>query len=190
MINMNFEERLQLLDLKNKVIVSSEKLILEEKIEDGKANLVCDLTNYSIAFLNADKNIVGYFKNHKCADAIIFQKIDNNDWKLIIIEFKKTLSIKNLAKSIEQFKGAVHNALALAGILGIEEFKCIEVYSAYRNEKISSDKSENVVIQKDVNIRKLIKQWEQQQVNFDFINSNVYYGRIELDDLGVGCIRI
>ena len=190
MIKMDFEERLQLLDLKNKVVVSSDQLILEEKKEDGRANLVCDLTNYSIAFLNADKNIVGYFKNQKCADAIIFQRINESDWKLIIIEFKRTLSIKNLTKSIDQFKGAIHNAIALAGILGIEEFKCIEVYSAYRNEKISSDKSENVVIQKDVSIRKLIKQWEKQQVKFDFINSSAYYGRIELDDLGEGCIRI
>lgn len=190
MINMDFEERLRLFDLNNKVIISSEQLTLEEKIEDGKANLVCDLTNYSIAFLNADKNIVGYFKNQKCADAIIFQKVNDTDWKLIIIEFKKTISIKNLTKSIDQFKGAIHNALALAGILGIEEFKCIEVYSAYRHEKISSDKSENVVTQKNINIRKLIKQWEEQKVNFDFINSSIYYGRIELDDLGAGKILI
>ena len=113
MININFEERLQLFDLNNKVKISSEQLILEEKIEEGKANLVCNLTNYSIAFLNADKNIVGYFKNQKCADAIIFQKINENDWKLIIIEFKRTLSIKSLTKSIDQFKGAIHNSLAL-----------------------------------------------------------------------------
>jgi hypothetical protein len=190
MISLNFEERLQLFDLNNKVKVSSEQLILEERTEDGRASLVCELTNYSIAFLNADKSIVGYFKNQKCADAIIFQKIDKNNWKLIIIEFKKTLSIKSLGKSIEQFKGAIHNSLSLAGILGIKEFKCIEVYSAYRREKISSDKNENTVIQKDISIRKLIKQWENKQVVFDFINSSVYYGRIELDDLGEGSIQI
>lgn len=187
---MNFEERLQLLDLKNKVIVSSKQLIFEEKIEEGRAKLVCNLTKHSIAFLNADKNVVGYFTNQKCADAIIFQKINQNDWKLIIIEFKRTLSIKSLIKTIEQFKGAIFNSFAFGGILGIKEFKCIEVYSAYRNEKLSADKSENVVLQKNVENRKLIRQWELHQVDLDFVNSSVYYGRIQLDDLGEGSIQI
>lgn len=190
MINIDFENRLKLFDLNNKVEVSSEKLIIEEKIEDGKANLTCDLTNYSISFRNADKNIVGYFKNQKCADSIIFQRINENDWKLIVIEFKRTLSIKNLTKSIEQFIGAIHNSLALAGVLGIKEFKCVEVYSAYRNEKISPDKIEDIVTLKDIRIKRLIKQWQEQKVKFDFIDSDVYYGRIELDDLGNGKIVI
>lgn len=62
MINMDFEERLQLLDLKNKVIVSSEKLILEEKIEDGKANLVCDIGSV-IKALFAEELKDNFFEN-------------------------------------------------------------------------------------------------------------------------------
>lgn len=190
MINLSFDDRLELLNSSNKVIISSDEMVLTEKSKEGKAKLKCKLSNYSIAFPDADENICGYLKDRKCADVIIFQKNNKKLWDLKIIEFKKTIKINTLEKSFQQFKGAISNALALAGVLGIQSFENIEFYSAFRKERISNIKNEDSVILKNVENMKLIKQWEDGIVKFDFLNSNAAYGKIYLDDNGDGEILL
>ncbi|WP_099191964.1 hypothetical protein [Tepidibacter mesophilus] len=186
MINLNFDDRLNLLNLSNKVVVSSDEFIIEEKEKSGKSKLKCKVSDYTVAFLNADKYIFEYLKDRKCADAIILQRNDKGLWKVKIIEFKKTINIRTLSKSLKQFKGAVSNVLAISGLLGIESFENIEFYSAFREEKISNIKNENSVILKNVENMRLIKQWEDGIVKFDFLNSNAVYGKIYLNDNGDG----
>lgn len=189
MINLDFEERLKLLDLNNKVLCSSDQVTLEEIINDGKAKLLCNLKEYSIVFIKADDNILPYFKDKKCADVIIFQKGNNELWKLIIIEFKKTMSIKNLIKSMQQFKGAINFAIALAGLLDVK-FDEIEIYSAFREDKISKLSNENLNILKTSGNRILLEQWESEIVKFDFVDKNITYGKITLNSEGEGTALI
>lgn len=185
MISLSFDDRINLLDLEKKVTISEDRVVLKETNYSGLANLDCVLNGYSIVFHNSDKNVLGYLKDEKCADAIIFQKRQNK-WYLNIVEFKKTINVNSLRHSMQQFKGAVINSLAAAGILDIHEFDDICFYSAYREDKISEQRNENPVLFKYPDNIRLVKQWDGSFISFDFLDKVSSYKKIPLDENGNG----
>lgn len=112
-----------------------------------------------------------------------------NYGNLLSLNSKKTMSIKNLIKSMQQLKGAINFATALAGLLDIK-FDEIEVYSAFREDKISKLSNENLNILKTSENRILLKQWESEIVKFDFVDRNITYGKITLNSEGEGTALI
>lgn len=62
----------------------------------------------------------------------------NGQWKLHVFELKRTVSKGNWQDMKLQFMGAMQNALAIAGFLGIYiAIDDVQVYSVYRNDKIN-----------------------------------------------------
>lgn len=118
--------------------VSDERLTLTEKSEEGTAELQMDLEYPCILFRNLEKKKLQYFKNEKCADYIVFENREES-WILHILEFKKTVTGSKWEEDVKsQFRGAMQNALAIAGFMDIPlELSRTTLYTAYRNDKIN-----------------------------------------------------
>lgn len=135
MFQGELQKRLDLLN-DDLVQVSDSQLHLVEKREQGIADLELNLTNPCILFKDLENRKLDYFKNKKCADYVLYEK-KNEKWFLHIFEMKRSVGEKEWKKTKEQFKGAMQNALAIAGFLGIEmNMEDISVYSVYRNDKL------------------------------------------------------
>lgn len=77
MIKLIFEERQKLLN-KDMYKESETEFELKEQIHQGKAKLKCTFDRYCIAFSKVDDNKFPYIKHKKCADVIVFKKIDED----------------------------------------------------------------------------------------------------------------
>lgn len=185
MIKVGFEERLQLLNLDDTVRATDRIVILTETQKLGKARLICHLNHFNICFLNADKQTFRWLRTLKCADAILFEQRENR-WILKIVEFKKCMTVESVKKSLEQFEGALYNAIAIAGFLQIEDFEEVRLYSAFRFDKMN----ENPLLRKRRENQKAIRQWERGKVKLPFIDDTVPYKRIILDENGDGEVTL
>lgn len=192
MINLIFEERCKLLN-KDMYKASETEFELEEQIHDGKAKLRCSLDKYCIAFSKVDDNKFPYIKHKKCADVVVFKKIDETKWELKIIEFKRTISVDKWIEIKEQFKGAILNSMALSGLLGIKKVENIEVYSAYRNEKLSLKYINNPILLKQAvgeKPKEKIDDWEEGYIQLDLIDRKLKHYKIKLDEDGNGEVAL
>lgn len=138
MITTDFTKRLEWLD-NNLYCISESEMELEETKEDGYAKLLCRLNNYSICFLKLEKKRLQYFKHGKCADSLMFEKVSQDDWHIHVFEFKRKVKSGSWEHIKEQFKGALLNATALMGVLGIKSVIKISCYTIYRENKIEED---------------------------------------------------
>ena len=191
MIDDDFETRKSFLN-KTLFVESDTEFELQEKIQEGRANLTCTLAHYSIAFSNVDDHKLPYIKHRKCADALVFTKLDNDNWSLKVIEFKRTISISSWERSKEQFKGAILNSLAISGFLGIRKFVTIEVYSAFREDKLTVKDTDNPVLLKQyvgMPPQEKFEDWKNDYVRIDFINQKLPLKKINLDHDGKGLVN-
>lgn len=185
MIDISFEERLALLNLDHTVRLTDKMVVLRENQKLGKANLICHLSQFHICFLNADKQTFGYLRTLKCADAILLEKREDK-WILKILEFKKCMTIESLKKSLEQFEGALYNAMAICGFLNIERIDEIRLYSAFRYDKMN----ESPLLRKKKENQIPLRQWESGKVKLPFVDHEVRYAKIILDEEGNGEVKL
>ncbi len=135
MFQGELEKRLDMLD-GNLVCVSDSQIHLIEKREQGAADLTLNLQNPCILFQGLEDHKLGYFTNPKCADFALYEQ-NKDGWMLHIFELKRSVGEKEWGKMKLQFKGAIQNALAIAGFLDIKiSLDRICVYSVYRNDKL------------------------------------------------------
>ncbi|MCC8047412.1 MAG: hypothetical protein LIP12_18320 [Clostridiales bacterium] len=135
MFTAQVEKRLEELD-KNLVECSEDSFHLIERKKEGEAELTVKLQNASILFKSLEDKKLQYFEIKKCADFVLFECKDDV-WYVHIFEMKRSIGPKSWETVKEQFAGALLNALALAGALGIMfQLTHIIVYSCYRNDKI------------------------------------------------------
>ena len=136
MISKKVQKRLELLD-KNLVKQSDCDFHLTEKDEAGKADLHLFINGSCVLFCNLEKKRTEYLLLKNCADYVLF-KITDCKGKLYIFELKRTISPSSWEKIKLQFQGAMQNALALAGLLGIEiDLQQTQLFSVYRNDKLN-----------------------------------------------------
>ena len=191
MIDDNFETRKNFLDT-TLFVESDTEFDLEEISTEGRANLICTLAQYSIAFSKVDEHKFPYIMHKKCADAIVFTKHDHDNWSLKVIEFKKTMSNSNWVKSKEQFKGAILNSFAISGFLGIRKFETIEVYSAFREDKLTVRDTVNPVLLKQLvgePPQDKLEDWKHGYVRIDFSDEKLPHKKIHLDSEGNGRVN-
>ena len=96
------------------------------------------------------------------------------------------MTVESVKKSLEQFEGALYNAIAIAGFLQIEDFEEVRLYSAFRFDKMN----ENPLLRKRRENQKAIRQWERGKVKLPFIEETVPYKRIILDENGDGEVTL
>ena len=118
------------------VQVSDKQFHLTEK-EQGKADLTVSLLAPCILFCDLEHKKLQYFKNKHCADYVIFE-FTTSGWHIHIFELKRSVGIGEWKTIKEQFAGALQNALALAGVLGIRpDISKLALYTVYRNDKLN-----------------------------------------------------
>ena len=104
---------------------------------DGKADLQIDLPTPCILFNGLEKKKLQYFVNKKCADYLIFEN-KQDQWFVHILELKRSVGSSEWETIKLQFAGALQNAYALAGVLGIHiDLEHVKVYTVYRNDKLN-----------------------------------------------------
>lgn len=180
------QKRLDLLD-SHLIVISDSQIHIDEKREQGRADLTLNLQNPCILFMGLEEHRLGYFKNKKCADHVMFEQKEN-DWILHIFEMKRSVGEKEWKKIKEQFRGAIQNALALAGFLDITiDLNRVCVYSVYRNDKLN-DVSNPVKLRYQMHDREPRKwaedcrDWNEDRIRLDFLNIERFrHNKIPLD---------
>ncbi|MCY1369321.1 hypothetical protein D9M69_563550 [compost metagenome] len=84
--------------------------------------------------------MVWAFSNRQCAEGA-FVTFDNDGCRLHILEMKSKLTQSEWAKVIRQLSGMYLTALAACRILGVNEFKSVVCYVAYKEDAMSPSKS-------------------------------------------------
>ena len=92
------------------------KVILNEKENDGEAELEFISNNKLFAISLSHKNKIKIFKHQKVADWIVIEFINQSLVNLHIIELKRTLRDSTWQKVKEKFKGALKNSFLLKGL--------------------------------------------------------------------------
>lgn len=179
MFQVGIQERIQLIQ---KTLVESEGecFCLTEKGE-GKADLKIQAHSQCILIRNLEKNKPGYFVNKKCADYVLFENTDHG-WTAHIFELKRTVKSDVWETEIkEQFRGAMQNILALAGVLGIE-IRDIMLHTVYRNDKVN-DMVNPVKQHLGTHYSKKSKtDWNKEEIVLEFLNRKSFrHDKIKLD---------
>ena len=185
------QKRIDLL-LQDCIQVSEKQFVLTEKSKQGVAELQMNLQRPCILFVNLEKKKLQYFRNGKCADYILFENRADS-WILHIFELKRTVTGSKWEDEIKgQFRGAMQNALAIAGFLGIPiEMSHTRLYTAYRNDKIND-------MANPINLRSGLHEkgakeisargncdWNKEKIRIDFLDTAcLRHTRIPLDDSG------
>ncbi|MDE7201695.1 MAG: hypothetical protein K2O91_07280 [Lachnospiraceae bacterium] len=159
---------------------SNTSLHLTEKGE-GQADLEVRLISECILIRNHENNKMQYFINKKCADYVMFESIDDI-WRVHIFEMKKTVNEEKWENEIKhQFHGAMQNALAFSGVLGVE-IADIVLHTVYRNDKIND--MANPVRQHLCTHRKSISgtDWNDSEISLEFLDKKRFkHDKIKLD---------
>lgn len=178
-------ERISLLD-DNLVKYTDTRIVLKEVNSGGEAELTCKLSNPAITFLKLEDKKLKYFSCDNCADNIVFEKIGEDQWKLHVIEFKRSVGSKEWAKIKKQFIGAILNSWALAGFLGINHFSEIKCYTAFVRDKLVAKRNPNPVtlrIQTGKKVDNPYLDWKKDEIKIDI--GKVYHLKHEKINLSL-----
>lgn len=138
MFQEKVQKRLKLLTVgKNQPVEISKQSFHLIETGEGEADLEVSFSHSCVLFRDLEHKKLQYFQNKKCADYVIFEN-RGDSWYIHIFELKRTVTSTNWKEIKLQFMGALQNALALAGVIGIEIDPCQSVlYTVYRNDKIN-----------------------------------------------------
>ncbi|MCM1106185.1 MAG: hypothetical protein NC355_04495 [Blautia sp.] len=196
MFDHELEERLGMMD-KNLHMESDHDVQLEELSPEGKCRLTVYLKEPCILFIKLEKHKLGYFTNKKCADYILFEK-NGQGWTLHVFELKRTVKETTWEEIIKyQFQGAMQNAMAIAGFLGIPiSYQQTRFYTAYRSDRINCVgdpvkqrmRMHNSRGQTGNNNTSAQREWNTGRVELGFLGKAEYiHKKIQLDiETGVG----
>lgn len=197
LFSQKVQKRIELLQ-QDYVEISDKQFILTEKNEEGVAEL-CIETHYpGVLFRNLEKKKLEYFKNNKCADYILFEN-RGKSWILHVFELKRTVTDSKWEEVIKnQFRGAMQNALAIAGFMGISiKPSQIRLYTAYRIDRIDNEANPvklRLSLQ-EKNLKGKISKtsdWDKEKVQIDYLDCTcLRHTRIALEpESGKGKIII
>lgn len=168
------------------VEIFEKQLHLKEKDRADFADLQVNLKNPCILFKDLQNRKLGYFKNNRCADYILYENIGEN-WYLHIFELKTKVKKDTWSYIKEQFMGAYQNALAIAGFLNISiNTDKVSLYTVYRYDKIN-DVVNPVAVRynmynKHENDHKDSVDWNFKQITIKFVGEEKFnHYKIKLD---------
>lgn len=179
MFQAGLQDRLGIIE-QTLVEVSNGCLHLTEK-GDGQADLKLQLRGKCILIRNLEKNKPSYFSNKKCADYVLFEE-RNAKWNVHIFEMKRTVSYETWENNIKmQFHGAMQNALAFSGVLGID-IENIVLHTVYRNDKVNDianpEKQHPITHSKT----RQNTDWNDNEITLEFLDRNCFrHDKIKLD---------
>jgi len=180
MLTESFEERLKWID-PNHYERSSKLIVVEEAKEDGKATIFCEVNNDVIKMKFEGKTSIQYLNRRNVADAVLFEFITPESVKLHIIECTITVKMDTWNDKIKpQFEGALLNALAFMGILGVYHFQDVIFYTVYQNDKLSPDTKNSASLRTGIQAKSL-SEWLDGKVSI-LSREDACHIKCELDD--------
>lgn len=131
-------------ELMNEGFIENENscICLEETIESGKSQLILQLlsnSNLSIKNVDNKKTELNFFKSgsklglSKRVDHIVFEKLQNDEWKLHLIEMKSTVGYGTWIDVKGKFRASYLVAQAIAAML---EMTIVKTYMYTTYEKV------------------------------------------------------
>lgn len=123
------------------------RVIVTEPAEEGKAEVTFVSSKKLLSVKTTEKNALVYIKFRKVADGTVLEFINEFEAFLHIVECKKTIKEKSWSHVIKQFQGGLINAMALAGVIGVQ-IRQVTFYTAYREDKLSAMGTSNPVFLK------------------------------------------
>jgi len=119
----------------------SGHMFIEEKTKSHSWRIDCYVQNEAVCFRLEKKNGIQYLRQKKIADAVILEFLGQRAVRIHILECKKTVGSGAWKHIKSQFEGALLNALALLGILGIDAVQEVVFYTAYLRDRISPEQN-------------------------------------------------
>lgn len=190
MFQEKVQKRLELLGASEKpcqlVEISDNEVHLTE-VGQGVADLQVSLTSPGILFRKVDEHKLPYLKIKTCADYLLFEN-RNDEWFIHIFELKRTVSMEKWNHIKSQFAGALQNAYALAGVLGIEvDLDKTKIYIVYRNDKVN-DVSNPIKTRCNIHEKQrderthAQKEWNSDAAEIDFTEKVILeHHKVQLD---------
>jgi hypothetical protein len=132
-------------DQLKEIMNNNEKCFLIESLESGKMELEVQISNPYLVIKKIEDHKLSIFKNQKCADHIVFEYVENNIWKVHILEMKRSVRISNWDHIILQFEGALRNALAINGFFEHTSIQDIQLYTVFLHDKIQPEQNPNSI---------------------------------------------
>lgn len=186
MFSGELQRRLELLN-KDLIVVADQEVHLKENSKEGFVDLTLRLQNKCIVFKDLEHRKLEYFENKKCADYLMYEQ-KGGQWLVHIFELKRSVGESEWGKIKLQFKGAMQNALAIAGFLDITvDLEGIYVYTVYRNDKLNHF-ADPVRLRCQMyrkgkrNIPEECKDWNGAEAELDFLGKKGFaHKKISLD---------
>jgi hypothetical protein len=179
MLSETFEERLRWIDT-NHYKRDSKLIIVEEKKEEGKATIFCEVCNDVIKMKFEDTG-VRYLETRNVADAVLFEFMTYKSVKIHIIECTRTVKMDKWNDKIKpQFEGALLNALAFMGILGLSDIRDIIFYTAYQKDKLTPDTKNSASLRTGIQAKSL-SEWLEGKVSILSIK-NAHHKKLQLNE--------
>lgn len=188
MFHRDIQKRIDLLN-GGLIEISQVQVHLDEKNEEGFADLQLKLNNPCILFRDLENKKLQYFKNKMCSDYVMFEYVKkDNDWRVHIFELKRSVGGKEWKRIKKQFMGALQNALALAGVLDIcVNLEKVSVYTVFRNDKLNQSMNparlKRRMYERETDGRdKECMDWNDEKLILDFLGDKEFrHKKIKLD---------
>ncbi|HEU4964882.1 MAG TPA: hypothetical protein VFV52_13640 [Bacilli bacterium] len=179
--------------------VQGQQVLVDEKKDDGLANVSCTLPSSHAYELTLEGKHVAHLNSQRCTDGILLLEHPSGSWELHIIECKRTVNRNKWRKTKLQFEASIQRAMAVATGVGIFPAK-IKLYTAVRNEEIRDEIMASPVLSKITPAdRDAFTPEELEKYHFFdwfdptlelWVNDNIPHEIIPLDDQGVGNVQI
>ncbi|MEP7126339.1 MAG: hypothetical protein ABJE95_35735 [Byssovorax sp.] len=179
------------------------KAVVVEQEKAGEARIECGLPDGALCVQwNLPTGLFQFLKMEKNADgALLLWRDDGSSDGLFeahVMECKKTVDQSKWNQILQQLRWTFMRLRAISGVLGVP-LRRVTFYTAYREDKLSSDSSRNPLLPRNAITSRFAKQDEEidrpRQLQMDWQNDDVRLGdfdgrfahtKIELDGLGNG----
>lgn len=184
-----------------------EKAVVVEQEKSGEAKIECSLPEGAVCIQwNLQDGLFLFLKGTRNADgALLIWRDDGSRDGLLdahIMECKKTVDQSKWNDILQQLRWTFMRLRAVSGALGVP-LRRVTFYTAYREDKLSSDSSRNPVLPRnpitsrfatpDDTIerpRQLQMDWQNDDITLGDFDGRFAHCKIELDGVGNGSIAL
>ena len=184
-----------------------DKAFVVEQAQPGEARIECTLPEGTLCVQwNLQEGLFGFLKERKNADGalLIWRNDGSRDglFEAHVMECKRTVDQTKWNDILQQLRWTFMRLRAVSGVLGVP-LQRVTFYTAYREDKLSSDSSRNPVLPRnpitsrfakpDETIdrpRQLQMAWQNDDITLGDLVERFAHRKVELDGNGDGAIAL
>lgn len=131
-----------------------------------------------------------FISDRKCADVLVCETLDDKSICFHIIELKRTIRDSSWNKVKDQFRSSIKHAFSVGGYLESCEVKKINVYTAFRYDKLKTQATPNPILLKNEIGKNPSSSIDWNSRNLKLLGKNMLHKKIQLDEDGCGVLKI